>query len=87
MTSPLAEELPLPGGADAASLARDMVEVHGAEAVTVARNNARTAALAAQPHLAKFWLRVVDLIQRQQAGKPAPPCGADRPLSPPPSAS
>lgn len=30
MTAPLAEELALPGGADAASLARDMIEVHGA---------------------------------------------------------
>jgi len=32
-------------GADEPSLARDMIEVHGAEAATVARNNARAAAL------------------------------------------
>lgn len=84
MTSPLAEELQLPGGADAASLARDMIEVHGIEAVTIARNNARMAALAAQLLQAKSWLRVVDLIQRRQAGKPASPRGADRPPLPPP---
>jgi hypothetical protein len=29
MTAPIAEEFPLPSGADAASLARQMVEVHG----------------------------------------------------------
>jgi len=50
-------------GADAASLARDMIEVHGGEAVTIARHNARAAALASQPQQAKSWLRVVDLIQ------------------------
>jgi hypothetical protein len=32
-------------GADEPSLARDMIEVHGVEAATVARNNARAAAL------------------------------------------
>ena len=63
MTASLTEELELPGGADAASLARDMIEVHGGEAVTIARHNARAAALASQPQQAKSWLRVVDLIQ------------------------
>jgi hypothetical protein len=47
-----------------------MVEVHGREAVTIARDNARAAALARQLQQAKFWLRLVDLIQRQQAYKP-----------------
>jgi len=59
VTALLAEELALPGGADAASLARDMIEVHGGEAVTIARHNARAAALASQPQQAKSWLRVV----------------------------
>lgn len=85
MTSPFEAELQLPSGDDAASLARDMVEVHGTEAVTIARNNARAAALAAQLQQAKSWLRVVDQIQRQLRDKPASPCGADRPLLPSPA--
>ncbi len=47
-----------------ASLARDMIEVHGAEAATVARDNARAAALAAQIPEAKSWIRVLGIIQR-----------------------
>ena len=62
-------------GADELSLARDMIEVHGAEAATVARNNARAAALGGQRLRAKFWIRVLGLIQRQQAGKAMPPRG------------
>jgi antitoxin (DNA-binding transcriptional repressor) of toxin-antitoxin stability system len=87
VTAALAEEGALPGGADAASLARDMIEVHGGEAVTIARHNARAAALVSQLQQAKSWLRVVDLIQRQRADKPALPRGADGPLSPPSSAT
>jgi hypothetical protein len=45
-----------------------MIEVHGVEAATVARNNARVAALAGQPIQAKSWIRVLGLIQRQLAG-------------------
>ena len=55
------------GGAD--KLARDLIEVHGAEAPMVVRGNARTAALAGQPALAKSWIRVLSIIQRQQAGR------------------
>jgi hypothetical protein len=62
-------------GADELPLARDMIEVHGAEAATVARNNARAAALNGQRLRAKFWIRVLGLIQRQQAGKAMPPRG------------
>ena len=62
-------------GADEPSLARDMIDVHGAEAATVARNNARAAALGGQRLRAKFWIRVLGLIQRQQAGKAMPPRG------------
>jgi len=54
-------------GADQQRLARDLVEVHGDEAPAVARGNARTAALAGQPALAKSWIRVLSIIQRQQA--------------------
>jgi len=55
------------GAAD--KLARDLIEVHGDEAPTIARGNARTAALAGQPALAKSWIRVLSIIQRQQAGR------------------
>jgi hypothetical protein len=52
----------------AGKLARDLIEVHGNDAPTIARGNARTAALAGQPMLAKSWIRVLSMIQRQQAG-------------------
>ena len=55
-------------GDGAGKLARDLVEVHGNDAPTIARGNARTAALAGQPTLAKSWIRVLSMIQRQQAG-------------------
>ena len=51
-------------GAD--KLACDLIEVHGNDAPTIARGNARTAALAGQPTLAKSWIRVLSMIQRQQ---------------------
>ena len=44
-----------------------MIDVHGAAAATVARENARSAALAGQMAQARRWLRVVGLIQRQPA--------------------
>jgi len=50
----------------AVKLARDLIEVHGNDAPTIARGNARTAALAGQPMLAKSWIRVLSMIQRQQ---------------------
>lgn len=59
-------------GTDQQKLARDLIEVHGNEAPTIARGNARTAALAGQPIAAKSWIRVLSIIQRQladQAGK------------------
>jgi hypothetical protein len=52
----------------AGKLVRDLIEVHGNDAPTIARGNARTAALAGQPTLAKSWIRVLSMIQRQQAG-------------------
>ena len=48
---------------------RRPIEVHGNEAPTIARGNARTAALAGQPIVAKSWIRVLSIIQRQQAGE------------------
>ena len=56
-------------GSDDNKLARDMIDVHGREAATVARENARAAALAGQAEKAKSWIRVLGTIQRQQAGK------------------
>ena len=56
-------------GSDEHKLARDIIDVHGSEAATVARENARAAALAGQPTQAKYWIRVLGIIQRQQAGK------------------
>jgi hypothetical protein len=53
-------------GAYDPALARDMIEVHGAEAATVARDNARTAALGGQVLRAKSWIRVLGMIQQQQ---------------------
>ena len=53
---------------DEHTVARDMIEVHGAEAPTVARENARAAAFAGQVARAKSWIWVLGLIQRRQAG-------------------
>jgi len=51
------------------SLARDMIAVHGTEAARVVRNNARVEALAGEGARAKFWIRVLGIIQREQTGK------------------
>jgi hypothetical protein len=59
-------------GNDQQRLARDLFEVHGNEAQTVARGNARAAALVGQPALAKSWIRVLSIIQRQQARSQTP---------------
>ncbi|HVO16701.1 MAG TPA: hypothetical protein VMV26_15895 [Alphaproteobacteria bacterium] len=55
---------------DDIELARGMIDVHGATAATVARENARSAALAGQMAQARRWLKVVGLIQRR-SGPPA----------------
>jgi hypothetical protein len=52
------------GESDEHTLARDMIDVHGVEAATVARENARAAALAGQAMQAKSWIRVLGIIQR-----------------------
>lgn len=56
-------------GADEPSLARDMIDVHGPKAAVVARDNARAAALAGQRPQAKFWIRVLGLIQQRGTDK------------------
>ena len=56
-------------GADEQSLARDMLDVHGPKAAVVARGNARAAALAGQREPAKFWIRVLGLIQQRGTDK------------------
>jgi hypothetical protein len=53
-----------------AQLARDMIAVHGIEAPTVARGNARSAALAGQGLRAKFWIGVLAIIQQRQRATP-----------------
>jgi acetyl-CoA acetyltransferase len=57
---------------DEQSLARDMIDVHGAEAATVARENARATVLAGQAAQAKSWIRVLGIIQRRRAGELSP---------------
>jgi len=59
-------------GVDDQTLAQDMIEVHGREAATVARADARAAALAGQAARAKQWITVLGSVQRQLAGKGSP---------------
>jgi hypothetical protein len=54
-------------GSDDHKLARDIIHVHGREALAVARKNARAAAIAGQAMQARSWIRVLGIIQRQQA--------------------
>jgi hypothetical protein len=58
-------------------LARNMVDVHGAEAATIARENARGAAVAGQAAQAQSWIRVLGIIQRSQALSPRHVCAPD----------
>jgi hypothetical protein len=62
--------------ADEPSLALDMIEVHGAAAAVIARENARIEALAGRAPQAKSWMRILGIIQRRQtaqrAGAPLP---------------
>ena len=51
------------------ALAHDIVAVHGTGAAAIARQNARSAALAGQPAQAKSWLAVVGSVQRLRAEK------------------
>jgi hypothetical protein len=49
-------------------LAHDIIAVHGTGAAAVARQNARTAALAGQPAQAQSWIAVLGSIRQQQSG-------------------
>jgi hypothetical protein len=60
-------------------LARDMIDVHGAGAAAIARENARGAALAGQAIQAKSWIGVLAAIQRHQAGKASRSQGPGKP--------
>jgi hypothetical protein len=53
-------------------LARDMIDVHGAQAAVVARDNARTAALAGQKPRARSWIRVLEIIQQRRTDAEPP---------------
>jgi hypothetical protein len=68
-----AANLMTPGESDAEMLARDMIDVHGREAASVARENARSAVLAGQATQAKSWIRVLAMVQRQHAGEASLP--------------
>jgi hypothetical protein len=57
--------------ADEPALALDMIEVHGASAAIVARENARIEALAGRGPRAKSWMRILGIIQRRQSGQRA----------------
>jgi hypothetical protein len=63
------EVVVMPMVPDDHKLARDIIDVHGREAATVARENARAAALAGQAMQARLWIRVLGIIQRQQADR------------------
>jgi hypothetical protein len=64
---------------DEATIAHEMINVHGTEAATVARANARAAALAGQAAQAKSWIRILAIIQRRQTSKATPSPGPDYP--------
>jgi hypothetical protein len=56
-------------GDDEQLLARDMIDIHGASAAGVARDNVRAAALAGQRPQTRHWMRVFGMIQQIQTGK------------------
>lgn len=60
----------LDAASDPETIARDMIEVHGAAASALARDNARNAALSGRAEQARLWLRLVEIIQRRQAAGP-----------------
>ena len=66
---------------DEEMIAHDMIDVQGTEAATVARANARAAALAGQVAQAKSWIRILGLIQRRQTSKATPSPGDGLPAS------
>jgi hypothetical protein len=55
-------------GSDDRKPARDMIDVHRSEAANLVRENGRAAALAGQATRATSRIKVLGMIQRQQAG-------------------
>jgi hypothetical protein len=49
-----------------------MIDVHGAQAAVVARDNARAAALAGQKPRARSWIRVLEIIQQRRTDAETP---------------
>jgi hypothetical protein len=68
---------------DEPSLALDMIEVHGAAAALIARENARIEALAGRAPQAKSWMRILGIIQRRQTTQRAAGSGATADHTPP----
>jgi hypothetical protein len=65
--------MPMIDNSDDRKLACDMIDVHGTQAAAaVARENARTAALAGQVAQAKSWIKVLGMIQQPRASKALP---------------
>ena len=64
---------------DEQRLARSIIYVHGGEAATIVRGNARGAALAGQLAQAKSWIRVLGIIQRRQLLQTIAKLGDGRP--------
>ncbi len=62
-------------GDDEQLLARYMIDVHGADAAIVARDNVRAAALAGQRPQARHWIRVLGMIQQRHTGGKIPILG------------
>jgi hypothetical protein len=58
-------------GDDEQLLAQGMIDVHGALAAGVARDNVRAGALAGQRPQTRHWIRVLGMIQQIQTGKSA----------------
>lgn len=56
-------------GDDEQLSARNMIEVLGAEAPTVARDNVRATAFAGRQPQARHWIRVLEIIQHIQTRK------------------
>jgi hypothetical protein len=52
-------------GRDDHQLALDIIDVHGRDAATIARENECAAAIAGQAARAKSWIRVLGIIRHQ----------------------
>jgi hypothetical protein len=59
----------IPEGLDVEAFAHDIIDVHGSGAAELAREKARTAILSGRIAPAKSWLKVLAMIQRQQAAR------------------